>query len=323
MDLTISNTEFLANDKKGKKMRGSVYYQTAELTKAVFMEGLKKESRVDETSEFFGCVASFNTMDTYRSVWNNLGHYVREFWNIKDFEALESKHIEAYLDYKIEYYPTKQYLEKLTASIGKLEVALARYTKKKYGEARSYDFSKRQVILNKARKLNLIADNYHNRMYENPELLISELSRPEYQLAAKIQLYGGARSEGVTLIKREQLEGIMYDEIEDIDVGRIETKEKGGKVGKVLMSVETYNALEVHIAEHGMFHIKYRNYIDDIRAAAKRLGIDSEGSHGFRWNYAQRRLIAYQKAGHTYDEALQLVSYSMKHQRASITEHYL
>lgn len=304
-------------------MRGSVYYQTAELTKVIFFRGAKKDMRIDETSELYGCIASFKTMETYRGVWNNLGHYLREFWNINDFEAIESKHIEAYLDYKIEYYPTKQYLEKLTAAIGKLEIALVRYSAKKYGVGETYDFSIRQQILNRARKLKLVADNYHNRMYEDPEQLITSLSKPEHQLAAKIQLEGGARSEGVTLIKPEQLEGTMYDEIEQQEVGRIVTKEKGGKVGKVLLSLETYNALEKHIQEHGMFRIRYRLYIDDIRATALRLGIDPEGSHGLRWNFAQRRLIAYQKAGHTYDEALQYVSYAMKHQRASITEHYL
>ena len=304
-------------------MRGSVYYQTAELTKSIFIDGVKKEERINESSPYFGCVASFKTMETYRGVWNNLGHYLREFWNVKDFEVIEAKHIEAYLDYKIEYYPTKQYLEKLTAAIGKLEVALMRYSTIRYEKTKDYDFSIRQEVLNSARKLKLVADNYHNRMYENPEALIAALSKPAHQLAAQIQLDGGARSEGVTLIKPDQLEGVMYDDIEGKDVGRIETKEKGGKVGKVLLSVETYRALETHIQENGVFRVRYRQYIDDIRTTAEQLGIDPEGSHGFRWNFAQRRLIAYQKAGYTYDEALQFVSYAMKHQRASITEHYL
>ena len=304
-------------------MRGSVYYQTAQLTQAIFIDGIKKEVRIDETSPYFGCIASFRTMDTYRGVWNNLGHYLREYWNVRDFEVIEPKHIEAYLDYKIEYYPTKQYLEKLTAAIGKLEVALKRYSMKRYERVSDHDFSIRQKVLNSARKLKLVADNYHNRTYEDPEQLIRALSKPEHQIAAQIQLDGGARSEGVTLIKAIQLRGEGYDEIMDKEIGIIETKEKGGKVGNVHLSLETYHLLVQHIREHGQFRIKYRQYIDDLRAAAYKIGVAPEGSHGLRWNFAHRRLIAYQKSGRTYDEALQFVSYEMKHYRASITEHYL
>ena len=43
-----------------------------------------------------------------------------------------------------------------------------------------------------------------------------------------IQLEGGARSEGVTLIKQEQLKGYKIDDITKQTVGVVETKEKGG-----------------------------------------------------------------------------------------------
>lgn len=59
-------------------MRGSVYYQTAQLTKIIFFEGAKKEQRIDPEHEYYQCVASFSTMETYRSVWNNFFNYLRE-----------------------------------------------------------------------------------------------------------------------------------------------------------------------------------------------------------------------------------------------------
>ena len=34
-------------------------------------------------------------------------------------------------------------------------------------------------------------------------------------------------------------------------------------------------------------------------------------------------MFEYAKAGYSYDDSLQEVSYEMKHNRASITEHYL
>ena len=33
------------------------------------------------------------------------------------------------MDYKIEYYPSKQYLEKISAALGKLEIALKTFQK--------------------------------------------------------------------------------------------------------------------------------------------------------------------------------------------------
>jgi integrase len=304
-------------------MRGSVYYQSAELTKAIFAKGAKKEDRVDSGSPYFGCVASYKSMETYRNVWNNLGHYLREHWSIKDFEAITDEHISAYMSYKIEYYPSKQYLEKLSSALGKLELALRRYTLAKYGTPKEYDFGIRQLHLDNAKKLKIVANGYHNRVYANPLLLIQNLSKYEHRLAATIQLEGGARSEAVTLIKHSQLKGYRADSITQKEIGVIETKEKGGKVGDVLISIETYKELESYLTQNKHFKINYSAYGVDIRQACLRLKIKPEGSHGFRWTFAQNRVREYQRYGYSYEEALQGVSLEMKHFRASITEHYL
>ncbi|MFH0709894.1 MAG: hypothetical protein V2A75_06790 [Pseudomonadota bacterium] len=304
-------------------MRGSIYYQTAELTKAIFVEGAKKEDRVDPTHQNYQCVSSFKTMETYRGVWNNFGHYLKEHWGFKDFEQIDNDQIQAYLAYKIEYYPTKQYLEKLSCALGKLETALTRYTANKYGEPREYDFNIRQQTLDNARALKQVANGYHNRVYKNPQALIESLSNPIHQLGAMIQLHGGARSEGITLIKPDQLNGYQTDEITKKEVGVIVTKEKGGKVGNILVPLSLYRQIEAIIAKNGKFKINYKAYAEDIRTVCERLQIASEGSHGFRWTFAQNRVREYQRFGYSYEEALQGVSLEMKHYRASITEHYL
>lgn len=304
-------------------MRGSIYYQTAELTKVIFAEGAKKEERVDSTHPNFECVASYKTMETYRGVWNNFGHYLREHWQIKDLEQIDSEHVQAYMAYKIEYYPTKQYLEKLSSALGKLELALTRYTTIKYGEPHEYDFNIRQQTLNNARILKRMANGYHNRVYKDPQALIGLLSNPNHRIGAMIQLHGGARSEGVTLIKSHQLHGYKIDKITGKEVGVIETTEKGGKTGDVLIPLGLYTQLEKIIADNGKFQINYKTYSEDIRMACERLQIKGEGSHGLRWTFAQNRVREYQQVGYTYEEALQGVSLEMKHFRASITEHYL
>lgn len=304
-------------------MRGSVYYQTGQLAKAIFVEGAKKEDRINPEHLHYKCMASFKSMKSYRDVWNNLGNYLKEHWSLKDFEKITAEHIDAYISYKIEYYPSKQYLEKIVSALGKLEDALKRFTLHTYGEEKGYDFSIRQNKLHYARVQNLVADGYHNRVYQDPDVIIENLSLTKHKVAAQIQLFGGARSEGVTLIKQEQLKGIAIDPITKQEVGIIETKEKGGKVGDVMVEIYVYEYLQDIIEVEGVFRIKYQEYADDIRQTCLNLGIKPHGSHGFRWTFARNRVRTYQDHGYTYEQALQGVSWEMKHFRSDITEHYL
>ncbi|MEV9529180.1 site-specific integrase [Aliarcobacter butzleri] len=304
-------------------MRGSVYYQSSQLVKQIFEEGAKKQDKINPNHENYQKVSSYKTMESYRRVWNNFFNYLKEHWKIRDFEKIESQHIQAYMDYKIEYYPSKQYLEKISAALGKLEIALKLFAKNIHNKNREYDFSIRQTILDQARDLKFVANNYHNRAYDNPKLLIFNLKNSVHQLAAKIQLEGGARIEGVALIKPEQLLGIRIDKVTKTQKGIIFTKEKGGKQGEDLVSLETYTELENYLSLNSKFKINRQDYYNDIKQAALISKEIAEGSHGLRWNFAKRRMFEHGKAGYSYSDSLQQVSYEMKHNRASITEHYL
>jgi integrase len=304
-------------------MRGSVYYQTAQLTKIIFQEGAKKQDRINPKHPHYQKIASYNTMKSYRDIWNNFFNYLREHWLLKDCEKINLEHIIAYIDYKVEYYPSKQYLQKIISALGKLEISLNYYSKLKYDSPIIYDFSIRNSLLTEATNLKLVADNYHNRTYQDPIKLIENLSNPAHQIAAKIELEGGARIEACTLIKKEQLMGLEIDEITKKNKGVIFTKEKGGKEGKVYISIETYKSILVEIKTLGVFKINRAKYMKEIRETAKKINVFSEGSHGLRWNFAQNRLFEYANAGYTYEQSLLLVSKEMKHNRASITQHYL
>jgi hypothetical protein len=304
-------------------MRGSVYYQSSQLVKQIFVEGVKKEDKINPTHSHYQFVSSYKTMESYRNIWNNLFNYLLEHWKIKDFEKINSEHIIAYMDYKIEYYPSKQYLEKISAALGKLEIALKLFSKNISKLEKNYDFSIRQIILDNARDLKQVANNYHNRAYSNPNLLISNLKNSMHKIAAKIQHESGARIEGVALIKSEQLLGTKLDSITNMEKGIIFTKEKGGKVGEVLVSIDTYTNLESYILEYNKFKINRQEYYNDLKQAAIASNENPEASHGLRWNFAKRRMFEYGKAGYSYDDCLQQVSFEMKHNRASITKHYL
>ena len=304
-------------------MRGSVYYQSSQLVKQIFVEGAKKEDKINLNHKHYQVVSSYKSMETYRNIWNNFFNYLLEHWKIKDFEKIESEHIAAYMDYKIEYYPAKQYLEKISAALGKLEIALKLFSKNVSKLEKDYDFSIRQKMLDNARDLKQVANNYHNRAYSNPNLLISNLKDSMHKVAATMQLEGGARLEGVALIKAEQLLGTKVDSITNKEVGIVLTKEKGGKEGEVLVSLDTYTDLESYILEYNKFKINRQKYYNDLKQAAIASNETPEASHGLRWNFAKRRMFEYGKAGYSYEDCLQQVSYEMKHNRASITQHYL
>jgi integrase len=304
-------------------LRGSVYYQSSQLVKQIFQAGVKKEDKVNPNHEHYQFVSSYKTMESYRAIWNNFFNYLLEHWKLKDFEKIEPHHIQAYMDYKVEYYPSKQYLEKISAALGKLEIALKNFAKNIHNVDREYDFSIRQTILDEARDLKYVSNNYHNRAYKNPLLLIENLKNPLHKIAAKIQYEGGARIEGVALIKKEQLFGAHIDIITKSSKKSIFTKEKGGKEGKVMISKETYAELENYISKNEKFKIKRQDYYNDLKQAAIASNETPEASHGLRWNFAKRRMFEYGKAGYLYEECLQQVSYEMKHNRASITQHYL
>ena len=210
-------------------MRGSVYYQSSQLVKQIFEVGAKKEDKINPDHEHYQMVASYKTMESYRAIWNNFFNYLLEHWKLKDFEKIEPHHIQAYMDYKVEYYPSKQYLEKISAALGKLEIALKKFAKNIHNVDREYDFSIRQTILDEARDLKYVSNNYHNRAYNNPLFLIENLKDPLHKIAAKIQYEGGARIEGVALIKKDQMMGIKVDSITNKEVGIVLTKEKDNK----------------------------------------------------------------------------------------------
>ena len=304
-------------------MRGSVYYQSSQLVKQIFEVGAKKEDKINPDHEHYQMVASYKTMESYRAIWNNFFNYLLEHWKLKDFEKIEDYHIQAYIDYKVEYYPSKQYLEKISAALGKLEIALKKFAKNIHNIDREYDFSIRQTILDEARDLKYVSNNYHNRAYNNPLLLIENLKDSLHKLAAKIQFEGGSRIEGVALIKKDQMMGIKVDSITNKEVGIVLTKEKGGKSGKVLVSIDTYKNLKSYILEYDKFKINRQKYYNDIKQATIASNETQEASHGLRWNFAKRRMFEYGKAEYSYEECLQQVSYEMKHNRASITQHYL
>jgi len=161
-----------------------------------------------------------------------------------------------------------------------------------------------------------------SRAYKNPKTVIANIKNKMYRLAASIQYEGGARYVGIRKIELKQLKGRKIDEITGTLIGVIETKEKGGRVGDIFVTKKTYDELYSFLYKGGKFNIIYQQYEKEIVALCLKLDIDCNGSHGFRWSFARKRLVEYQNHGFTYEESLRKVSFEMKHNRKDITEHY-
>ena len=304
-------------------MRGSIYYQTSLLAKAIFEEGATKEAKTEPYSVDYKKVSSFETMETYRRIWNNLGIYLKVEYGIKDFEHITSEHIESYMLQKIDISPSRQYMEKISSALGKLELAIERFRDGIYDQYVEYDFDIRKEVLKKIRQEELVYDGYHDRAYRQPLAIIEQLQDPKHKLAASMELESGARFEGVGLIKASQKIEKDIDPVTKKPIYKLETQEKGGKRGFIYLTEALYRELEGYLQRDGVFKIDYQQYAKAIREACKLLGIDAEGTHGFRWAFAQRRIVEYQEHGYSYLEALQGVSIEMKHNRITISEHYL
>jgi hypothetical protein len=262
-------------------------------------------------------------MEAYRQIWNNFGHYLRDVWGIKNFENVESQHVEDYIESKIIDGASKQYIEKISSAFSKLEVALTQFSAQYSRASEVYDFKNKIKVIARHKKSGKIEKNYHNRAYIHPQKIIDNLSNPLFKLAAIIQCDGGTRFKGVRKIKMSQMKGTKIDEITGRFVGIIETKEKGGRVGDVLVEIDTYASLEKVLLRENEFRIDYGKYAKSIRDTCELLDVECHGSHGFRWNFAKRRFVEYQHVGYGYDESLSKVSTEMKHNRTYITEHYL
>jgi len=308
---------------QGVLMRGSIYYQTSLLAKAIFSESAVKAAKLEPYSVDYLKVSSFKTMETYRRVWNNLGLHVKAEYGIKDFECITSEHIESYMLQKIDISPSRQYMEKISSALGKLEVAIMRFRDGIYDHYVEYNFDIRKEVLKKIRKEELVYDGYHDRAYLEPLTIIEQLQDPKHKLAASMQHESGARFEGIGLIKTSQKLEKDIDPVTKKPIYKLETQEKGGKRGFIYLTEALYKELKGYLQRDGVFKIDYQQYAKAIRDACKLLGIDAEGTHGFRWAFAQSRIWEYQEYGYSYLEALQGVSTEMKHNRINISLHYI
>lgn len=342
-------------------MRGSIHYQTGELAKVLFMPGMSK--REQKVTGFVANANTLETYrEVWNELGIHVKEHFRlkDLQELNDKHIAHYMYFKAYQhisEQRLELISSA--IHKLEIALRKLN---AKYSLESLRYSlnidREYNFLVRHEILNKARKNLLVIESSDDptfcRAYDDPQALIDAITDPTLQLAAKIQYESGARLEGIERIdhclsiktqklhdnrlsdsiyytridelrsKVDQLQGIEYDSLEAIQKGRIFDIEKGGKPGILLVSVDTYKQLKAHLLKYDIFRVDPNKYRMALKKAAQITYQEYQGSHGLRWNFARERFKNIQVIGGlSYNQALQQVSWEMKHERASITEHYL
>ena len=147
----------------------------------------------------------------------------------------------------------------------------------------------------------------------NPGILCDSL-QGVYRIAAQVQYHGGARVKEITHLTEKHLLG---------NNRILLTNTEGGRRRVMTLPSELYDQVAGIIRQDGSFRFQYRMYLRHLKSAALQTGQPDTGSHGLRWNFAQRAMVDVQENGLGYDEALKVVSERMGHSRKEITEHYL
>lgn len=341
-------------------MRGSVYYQVGLLAKTIFAPKTpKKEQKSTGYLANAQTIQTYKEVWNELAVYAQSIYHVKDLQMLTS-EHIESymltKAHQNITEQRLELISSA--IGKLEVALKKLDeqfrVETPVYALK---ESKNYDFSVRQNILNDARKKLLVKETSDEpsfaRSYDNPQGLINAIIDKKFKLAATIQYESGTRLEGVTRIDEycvietcklkdnslenivqeaigeiysrvPQMQGIKIDPFDKRSKGQLFTIEKGGKPGLVQVSESTYGKLEKYLILYKVFKIDMNQYRKALMNASKHTYQEYNGSHGLRWNFAKERFQNLQiMSNFTYEQALQQVSWEMKHERASITEHYL
>jgi hypothetical protein len=265
-------------------------------------------------------IYSYRTADAYRDIWKHLFHHAKTECGIRDIENLSADHVKSYLKSKIIAGVSRATFAQYAAGIEKLETALNLFSQK-FNRGNEYSFS---LAIDEARSeasgLNKFSGS---RAYRNPEVIPSFINNQYFRLVAEIQLGSGARVYEASLILPDQLKGLGADPITGKQIGVVSIEGKGGKNRDLMLPLAVFQKLDGIIDNNGKLQISKRQYQHEVRQAALQAGERPHGTHGFRWNWAQKRFQEVQQAGFTYEQALSWVSKEMGHVRADITEHYL
>jgi len=309
---------------KGNSLRGSINSQLGYIWKQIDGIGVsKKEARsnsnlksVDGNRQVSGLVHSFEYKDEIFKTGRQLGEFAKENFGIKDFEKIDGKVVESFIEHKISEGVSKGTLDNYISHLSKIQTGLEKIA---HAHGKSYQaFTKEDLISVKEVVRDLAPTQYINRAYNNPNALISNLSGREF-VAAKLQLDYGLRITEATFIKENQLNG-----------NTLTFQGKGGYVLQKELTPELANHIRNYM-ENGVFKVNQNHFRESLKDACRIEGENYTGAHGLRYNFAQKTFIERfennlsngMSVEDAEKEALKYTSEEMGHHREEITKHYL
>ncbi len=285
-------------------------------SKALHREQSELKS-VDGTHPVSNKVHSYEYKDEIFKTGKQLGQFAREQFGIKDFEKIDGRVIESFIEQKIADGVSKGTLDNYISHLAKIQVGLEKIAQE---HAKEYQaFTKEDLAVAKEIVKDLATKSEHvNRAYENPRALISNLEGKEY-IAARLQLEYGLRVTEATHIKENQLHG-----------NTLTFQGKGGYEQVKELSPTLANAIRENMQD-GVFKVDQNSYREALKDAARIEGENYTGTHGLRYNFAQETFVNRFEEnlarGMDYDqaerEALKYTSEELGHHREEITHHYL
>ena len=305
-------------------MRGSIKGQLNHIWKKIDGIGTsKREERnnsnlrdIEGNKSVSGLVHSFEYKDEIFKTGRQLAEFARENFGIKDFEKIDGKVVESFIENKISENLSKGTLDNYISHLSKIQIGLERIANENQKEYTA--FTKEDLYSAKEVVKDLIPNQHINRAYDNPNALISNLDDKEF-IAAKLQLNYGLRVTEATHIKENQL----TDNI-------LTFQGKGGYTLQKELSPELAEKLKNNM-ENGVFKVNQNHFRDSLKDACRIEGEKYSGAHGLRYNFAQNTFVErfeqnLKNGLNPYEaekEALRFTSLKMGHHREEITKHYL
>lgn len=306
-------------------MRGPINYQVSQVWQK--LDGIGKSKveyrkeqpvkNIDNTRPTSPLVHSFEYKDEIFKTARNLFNFAHER-GIKDMTKLDAMTVKTWFQNKIDKDVSRDTLRNYLSHIIKIQIAIETISVE---EGNKYQGFKKEELKELHNEVKIMKKNsYINRCYKKPGLIVGMLRDRKHNLAGIFQWGYGLRISEATHIKASQLEGTM-----------LTITGKGGY--KLIVELRDQDAEDLkELMEEGVFKVSQKQYRRALEDNCIMLNEKYSGSHGLRYNFAQKLFTVRFDHWH-YDKglppleaekrALQEVSEAMGHHRKEITRHYL
>ena len=305
-------------------MRGSVSSQVGYILSHLEGRGLSKSksravsfhTSLDGIRPVSEKIHSHEYRDEVYRTGRDLGDFAREF-GVKDYSKIDGHIVADWIQEKVASGVSRNVLKNYIAHLAKIEIGLQKIASLKGCEREG--FRRGDLVAARETIAKLAQPEPVNRSYLNPGAIISNLSGGAY-IAGRLQLDHGLRVTEATHIRADQLTS------ENV----LTVQGKGGYIQVKNLPSDLAQAIRDHMKD-GKFEVSQNQYRDQLQESARIEGEDYNGSHGLRYNFAQRtyveRLEENLAKGMEHKaadrDALAYTSKELGHHREEITHRYL